>query len=480
MPSTSFEQAKLMSAIAHGWKPAGAAQKHLPTMAVAREFHEADKKVGKYMHYKGEGGKVGALREGLESLVNKYVPSAQQRLARAGSQLSTPGYDPYNSAEAIARRAAQAAESDKLMGGVAHPEQGWADGGKVGALVNFAKAGTKALMDRIEGAFHNPYTANTDQLRKDVSKYWQTNAPAPVTAPVAAPAPKPQPTVQDLSNQLHDLVNKTDTTPKMADGGPVDQPLHRVRTYSQQTKPGGIKTDPLLLIRHAADRVSAAVTDDPHHMLARIAGGLTTQLAGTSPSGKAEFGRVPGLAAETKALPAGLIDLGKGMADLGGGVADAAQAHGYQSPGLAALQALRGGLNNLQNKYGDLAPSWSRKAEANADNLHEAVRNQMQLSSPRGFAENAAEAGGMMLGQVPIVGQEEKAASLASKLLKSPIEWLSPSVRPKAVNYGVGTLAGGAIGEGSEEEYHPQVEGNPMRDTESQRWNRMYGQEPQS
>lgn len=47
MPSHSVEQAKTMSAIAHGWKPKGSAA-DIP-VSVAKEFHAVDvgKKYGK-------------------------------------------------------------------------------------------------------------------------------------------------------------------------------------------------------------------------------------------------------------------------------------------------------------------------------------------------------------------------------------------------------------------------------------------------
>lgn len=40
MPSETPKQAKVMSAIAHGWKPTGSAA-NIP-VSVAKEFHEAD------------------------------------------------------------------------------------------------------------------------------------------------------------------------------------------------------------------------------------------------------------------------------------------------------------------------------------------------------------------------------------------------------------------------------------------------------
>ena len=55
MPSSSSQQAKTMSAIAHGWRPTGSAA-GIP-VKVAKEFHAADKghKYGKGMH--GQRGK---------------------------------------------------------------------------------------------------------------------------------------------------------------------------------------------------------------------------------------------------------------------------------------------------------------------------------------------------------------------------------------------------------------------------------------
>jgi hypothetical protein len=48
-----------MSAVAHGWRPTG---EKGPSQAVAEEFHQADKKQGKWEHPKGSGGKMERLR----------------------------------------------------------------------------------------------------------------------------------------------------------------------------------------------------------------------------------------------------------------------------------------------------------------------------------------------------------------------------------------------------------------------------------
>lgn len=58
MPSKSPEQARLMRAVAHGWKKPGGG----PSRAVAREFVEADR--SKSMHNKGYAGEVQTFAQG--------------------------------------------------------------------------------------------------------------------------------------------------------------------------------------------------------------------------------------------------------------------------------------------------------------------------------------------------------------------------------------------------------------------------------
>lgn len=54
MPSKSRKQARVMSAIAHGWRPKGAAA-NIP-VKVAKEFHAADR--GKKYGAKKKGRKI--------------------------------------------------------------------------------------------------------------------------------------------------------------------------------------------------------------------------------------------------------------------------------------------------------------------------------------------------------------------------------------------------------------------------------------
>lgn len=65
MPSTTKKQAHYMSALDHGWNPPG---KH-PSKAVAHEFHEADKREGKWEHDHAGGGRI---LENLSHLMNDF------------------------------------------------------------------------------------------------------------------------------------------------------------------------------------------------------------------------------------------------------------------------------------------------------------------------------------------------------------------------------------------------------------------------
>lgn len=279
MPSVSAKQAKLMSAIDHGWQPP-ASMKHAPSKAVAHEFHEADKRVGKFMH---------------------------------------------------------------------------ADGGQI--------------------------------------RVGQREAPAP-----------------DDSERTEHLLG---------------------------------------LVSHAADRVYAK-PQDSHHLLSRVAAGLASQVAGQSPSGRVQMGRLPNLVNEAKALPAGLVDLSDAGANILGSLA---RKYLPQTPGTAgwALGRLQDAANAYTDQHGDPAPGWSRRAEAAASAMHDATNRAMGLRSPRGFAENAAEAGGVMLGQLPVPASEARTAERGvqgglAMLAHAIPEYLGPTVRPKASHYLQGALGGGALG----------------------------------
>lgn len=118
-------------------------------------------------------------------------------------------------------------------------------------------------------------------------------------------------------------------------------------------------------------------------------------------------------------------------------------------------------------------PQWAQDASASADRIHSAVDEGMDLPPPQGFRQHALNAAGMMAAQVPIPGSNAaKTANQADdvgkgalqilkkygmKALKSPIEFLSPTIDPKMSNYLFGSVAGGALGTlGDESEETPE------------------------
>jgi len=112
-----------------------------------------------------------------------------------------------------------------------------------------------------------------------------------------------------------------------------------------------------------------------------------------------------------------------------------------------AIPALAGVVDD---KY---APEFAVEADKKAGRIKEAIRKDMGIEAPRGALEHFANAGGTMLAQLPIPGamlnrvlSPVKSAGIAGKVATSPIEYLSPIVDPKKINYGVGTGFGGTIG----------------------------------
>jgi uncharacterized protein YidB (DUF937 family) len=124
---------------------------------------------------------------------------------------------------------------------------------------------------------------------------------------------------------------------------------------------------------------------------------------------------------------------------------------GKGTPGIyyntVAIPALAGVVDD---KY---APDFAVEADKKAGKIREAVRKDMGIEAPKGALEHFANAGGEMLAQLPIPGAwlnrvltPVKSAGIAGKVATSPIEYLSPIVDPKKINYGVGTGFGGTIG----------------------------------
>lgn len=130
---------------------------------------------------------------------------------------------------------------------------------------------------------------------------------------------------------------------------------------------------------------------------------------------------------------------------------------GKGTPGIyyntAAIPAIAGVIDE---KY---APDFAVEADKKAGKIKEAVRKDMGIEEPRGALEHFAYAGGEMLGQLPVPGalmnkvlSGAKKMGMAGKVAAAPVEYLSPTIDPKAVNYGIGTVFGGTLGTALEEE----------------------------
>lgn len=441
MPSTTKKQANYMSALAHGWSPPG---KH-PSLKVAKEFHEADKREGKYEHAYAGGGKVSGLLDLIKTLsptartrmeqmfdlgpdIAKYIrPSTAKALAVSNAPLSIMHPDEFLSLarsgdEDVAKRAARVLPLIESRGLEKSPYLGvtnlGVDDGNLRVNLHQGRARSTAIRDMgynsqpVQIFPGGPASLESDPvgwLNKYSSVYPEDKSWGKDVGPVTMP--------------------KT-----FATGGSVDE--------TNKTQKG------LDLISHAADRATAWLNStaghppaegtvaDPHRIAARVAAGLGSQVLGLDERGRPQLGRTPGLVKEALAIPAGLTDIGDALG--------------------SRLPVIRDALARLHEKYGaDLAPGWSRSAEASADQTHQAVRAAMGLGAPRGAAENLAEAGGTMLGQLP-VGAARAGEGVLAKLARSPLEWLGPTIRPSVANYGVGTLAGGIMGAAGDDPAPPQ------------------------
>jgi hypothetical protein len=138
--------------------------------------------------------------------------------------------------------------------------------------------------------------------------------------------------------------------------------------------------------------------------------------------------RLPGVINEALALPALVPALSNGLVEL---------ADRYVSPGLA-------------ERVGTMdTPQFAEEASARQEALGAKINADAGLSEPEGFLQNLEEAGGTMLGQIPLL--PAKGVKTASELIKAnPVraiaEYLGPTVDGKASSYLTGAVAGGALG----------------------------------
>jgi uncharacterized protein YidB (DUF937 family) len=130
---------------------------------------------------------------------------------------------------------------------------------------------------------------------------------------------------------------------------------------------------------------------------------------------------------------------------------------GKGTPGIyyntVALPALAGVVDE---KY---APDFAVAADKKAGKIKEAVRKDMNINEPKGALEHFSYAGGEMIGQIPVPGAwmnkivgGVKKLGTTGKIAAAPVEYLTPTVDPRAINYGIGTAFGGTLGTALEEE----------------------------
>lgn len=150
-----------------------------------------------------------------------------------------------------------------------------------------------------------------------------------------------------------------------------------------------------------------------------LASGLSSQVMGADPeTGEPKLGARPGLIDETLAIPT--------LMEIGGGT----------------------------------PPEWATEAAERQEALREKIGEEVDVEPAEGLMEHGFESLGIMGGQLPVPGQMFK--SIASKLkeagglgqalrwgtapFRAGVEWLSPVVEPKLLNYLIGAGFGGTMG----------------------------------
>ncbi len=176
----------------------------------------------------------------------------------------------------------------------------------------------------------------------------------------------------------------------------------------------------------------------------RLLAGLASQWYGLDESGNPTAGKTPGIVYETKALGAMPTMLARAGLDTYTGW------FAKNVMGEDPDKVLQDPTYNMVKQAMLADPEWATNAADKADAIHKAVREDMRLKAPKGFAENAQEAAGVMLGQIPVPGKAaskaiEEAPGILSQLGRAS-EWFTPTVEAKPVNYGVGAVTGGALG----------------------------------
>lgn len=190
----------------------------------------------------------------------------------------------------------------------------------------------------------------------------------------------------------------------------------------------------------------------------RLLSGVASQWYGLDEGGNPSAGATPGIVYETKAL--GALPTMLARSGMDAYLDWVAQKFGGYPPG----KVLEDPLYQLVRKEVLSDPEFATNAAAKADQIHQAVRQDMRLKAPKGFQQNFDESMGVMLGQLPIPGklatkavEGAEAAPGVLRRLEQGAEWFTPTVEPKASNYLTGAVTGGALGTLGDEEDTPVV-----------------------
>lgn len=189
------------------------------------------------------------------------------------------------------------------------------------------------------------------------------------------------------------------------------------------------------------DRLRAITGDEKHDYLPRVARSLITQFSTLGPDGHP---RAPGLRGKT-IDNIGLVDGALSLPELIPLAGQLLQAADQAYPS-TLLKDVDFGFDALANWD---TPQWSKDAAERYGALDEATRIDMGLNRPQGFGEHAADALGVMAGQIPLVGPARAAAArpgVARRVLGAVPEYLGPTIKPSAGAYGAGAVGGGILG----------------------------------
>lgn len=103
-----------------------------------------------------------------------------------------------------------------------------------------------------------------------------------------------------------------------------------------------------------------------------------------------------------------------------------------------------------------VGPKFAQQAQDRADVLDEALRKELKLGDPETTLDTFSEGLGMMAGQVPIprgraargaLSQIKPGIEMLREVSHSPVEYLTPTIRPSLQNYVSGGAFPAALGE---------------------------------